>query len=489
MKPIRPISPSEPSLHRDVGQFNRKLAERLKEAARLGADDIARCEAGPADTRLDRKILSLGLLDEEVLLPLTCEVMGLPFLESSVGAQPDPAVISRLTSEYLRAQSAFPLAAETGEVHFALSDPGNFSLRDELSFLAGKNVQFVGTTASTIRDLFARSEETKPTAISIAGPKPLAADPLNFDGPVVKYVQDMLADAVLAGASDVHYEATEGGFRLRLRVHGVLRAYGSMPSLPAATVAARLKVLADLNVSERRLPQDGRFESSLAGRKVDFRVSTLPTKWGESIVCRILDPKALRLGWQALGFAEKLTEQIKSVLGRPHGLFLVTGPTGSGKTTTLYTALHELNTLGRKIITVEDPVEYTIPGVQQVQVQSEIGLDFGRVLRSILRHDPNVILIGEIRDQDTAEIAIRAAQVGRLVLSTLHTSTPAGARARLVDLGVPGFLVDDVLIAVLGQELAPADCEACGGKGCGTCGGTGVNGRRVRAELVTGKAI
>ncbi|NBZ90078.1 GspE/PulE family protein [Stagnihabitans tardus] len=489
MKIIRPASPSEPSLHRDVGHFNQKLAERLKEAAYLGANEIARCEAGSSDMRLDRKILSLGLLDEEVLLPHTCAVMGLPFLDSSVGAKPDSSVLARLTSDYLRSQSAFPLATETGDVLFALSDPGNLPLRDELSFLAGKGIQFIGATASTIRDLFGHSEEGKPSEIAIVGSKPLATDPLSFDGPVVKYVQDMLADAVLAGASDVHYEATEEGFRLRFRVHGVLRSYQSMPSLSAATVAARLKVLADLNVAERRLPQDGRFESSLAGRKVDFRVSTLPTKWGESIVCRILDPKALRLGWQALGFAEELTEQVKSILGRPHGLFLVTGPTGSGKTTTLYTALHELNTLGRKIITVEDPVEYTIPGVQQVQVQSEIGLDFGRVLRSILRHDPNVILIGEIRDQDTAEIAIRAAQVGRLVLSTLHTSTPAGARARLVDLGVPGFLVDDVLIAVLGQELAPADCEACGGKGCGACGGTGVSGRRVRAELVTGKAI
>jgi general secretion pathway protein E len=467
-----------------VAEFNQKLAERLKNSAALGPTDIARCETSNADTRLDRRILALGLLDEEVLLPIVCDILGIAFLQNATAAQADLTRLDRLTPDYLRAQSAFPLAADRGGFVFVVSDPGNAALRSELSFLAEEPSTFVGATAATIRELFSSLDEG-PRATS---PAPSADIPVpdanSFDGPVVKYVQEMLADAVLAGASDVHYEATEVGYRIRFRVHGILRPYQSSNQASALTVAARLKVLADLNVAERRMPQDGRFEANLAGRRVDFRVSTLPTQWGESIVCRLLDPKALRLGWQALGFAQDLSERVKAVLGQPHGLFLVTGPTGSGKTTTLYTALHELNTAGRKIITVEDPVEYSIPGIQQVQVQADIGLDFGRVLRSILRHDPNVILIGEIRDQDTAEIAVRAAQVGRLVLSTLHTSTPAGARSRLVDLGVPGFLVDDVLVAVLGQELVPAECTECGGTGCTICAGSGVSGRKIRAELV-----
>jgi general secretion pathway protein E len=210
-----------------------------------------------------------------------------------------------------------------------------------------------------------------------------------------------------------------------------------------------------MNISERRLPQDGRIAQVISGRLIDFRVSSIPTQFGESIVCRILDPKSLQRGWKDLGFAQDVSNWIVEKIEQPSGLFLVTGPTGSGKTTTLYTALSHLNAPERKIITVEDPIEYSLPGIEQIQVHEEIGLTFARALRSILRQDPNVIMIGEIRDEETAAMACRAAMVGRMVLSTLHTNSAEGAYNRLMDLGVPRYLIDDVLHGVLAQELAP----------------------------------
>jgi general secretion pathway protein E len=375
----------------------------------------------------------------------------------------------------------------TSNIRIATNDPGNAALLEEIAFHLDRPVAPVGATTATIRTLLAQLET--PAAQPITGSDVQAqrdAEALRraeTDGPVIRFVQEKLTDAVLQGASDVHVECAEDGYAVRFRLNGLLVPQRVDPSLDAAAVIARLKVMAGANVAERRLPQDGRLEATIAGRKVDFRFSSLPTSYGESIVARVLDPKALRLGWDRLGFDADIVARIKAILDRPSGLFLVTGPTGSGKTTTLYTAVAHLNQPRRKIVTVEDPVEYNLRGVQQVQVQEEIGLTFARVLRGVLRHDPNVILIGEIRDAETAEIAVRAAQVGRLVLSTLHTNSAAGALNRLVDLGVPEFLVRDVLRGVLGQELLLTPCTACGGAGCQTCGGTGVGGRRLTAEL------
>ena len=273
------------------------------------------------------------------------------------------------------------------------------------------------------------------------------------DGPVIRFVSEVFDEAVSSGASDIHFEAQEGGLRIRLRKQGILKIHPIDRSLNTTSVLARVKVMASMNVSERRLPQDGRITSNIAGRKVDFRISSVPTSFGESIVARVLDPKALRLGWEKLGFNSETAKKITDIIEQPSGLFLVTGPTGSGKTTTLYTALAHLNQEGRKIITVEDPIEYNLPGLEQVQVHDEIGMTFARALRSFLRQDPNIIMIGEIRDEETAEIACRAALVGRMVLSTLHTNSPEGAETRLMDLGVPQYIVKDVLRGVLGQRL------------------------------------
>ncbi len=450
------------------------------------AVERARAVAAQDGTRVDRILLRLGLIEEAAILPLLCEMLGVGMLEEGAGAA-DAGLARILTLPYLSARVIVPLRSPGHEVRIATTDPGNAALLEELVFHLDRPVVPLGATTATIRHLLAGIEASEPVP---GGPDAQiqrdseALRRAEADGPVIRFVQEKLTDAVLQGASDLHVESTEDGYAVRFRLSGVLVPQRIDAALEAAAIIARLKVMAGVNVAERRLPQDGRLEATIAGRKVDFRFSSLPTHFGESIVARVLDPKALRLGWDKLGFEADVVERIKAILDRPSGLFLVTGPTGSGKTTTLYTAVTHLNQPRRKIVTVEDPVEYNLRGVQQVQVQEEIGLSFARVLRGVLRHDPNVILIGEIRDAETAEIAVRAAQVGRLVLSTLHTNSAAGALNRLVDLGVPEFLVRDVLRGVLGQELVLNPCSSCSGAGCTACGGTGVGGRRLTAELL-----
>lgn len=444
---------------------------------------VARQEQG----RLDRIILRLGLMEEAELLPVVCDLHGISMVPE-IGAEADATLADRLGHAYIAARLVVPLAGTGPAVPVAAVDPLDQSLMDELAFHLERPVVAYGATTAVIRKLLAKLDDPKATE---AGERVRQVERdvetlrrSDAEGPVIRFVQEKLADAVLQGASDFHLEASDDSYTLRFRISGVLVPQRVDRSLDPATVVARLKVMAGVNVAERRLPQDGRLETLIAGRKIDFRFSSLPTHDGESIVARVLDPKSLRLGWEKLGFDDGIVARVKAILDRPNGLFLVTGPTGSGKTTTLYTAISHLNSPRRKIVTVEDPVEYNILGVQQVQVHDEIGLSFARVLRGVLRHDPNVILVGEIRDPETAEIAVRAAQVGRLVLSTLHTNSAAGAMPRLVDLGVPDYLVRDVLRGVLGQELMLTPCPACGGRGCEPCEGTGVSGRKLRAELL-----
>lgn len=475
----------------DLPKFNAALLEALRSEPSIDAAALDRASsiATQETARVDRVLLRLGLIDEAVLLPQVCQVLRIPFI-----ASPAEMVLHdcarQLTAPYLSAQVIAPLRSPDGSAALLMADPANTTQQAEITFHLDQTLPIAGATTATIRALLATLE--LPADISEQHRQAQTARDaetlrrVETDGPVIKFVQEKLAAAVIAGASDVHFESTEHGIDLRLRINGMLVPQRVDPLLAPAAIMARLKVMADVNVAERRLPQDGRMEAMIAGRKIDFRFSSLPTQWGESIVCRVLDPKALRLGWDRLGFPAEIIAKVKTILERPSGLFLVTGPTGSGKTTTLYTAISSLNSAGRKIITVEDPVEYNLPGVQQVQVHEEIGLSFPRVLRGILRHDPNVILVGEIRDEETAEIAVRAAQVGRLVLSTLHTNSAAGAVTRLVDLGVPEFLVRDVLRGVLGQELLVTPCPGCGGAGCAACSGTGVGERRLAAELWEG---
>lgn len=458
---------------------------RLAEPAALAR---ASTIAGQENAPLDRILLRLGLIEEEILVPAVSAVLGIPTLAGNAVAQIDAAAAQTLTTAYMSSKIIAPLAGKGPVIEIVTADPGNAELLAEIAFHLDRPVTPVGASTTTIRTLLAGlapSPEANGHALQAQTQRDVETlRRSEADGPVIKFVQEKLTDAVIAGASDVHFESAEDGFALRYRINGVLVLQRSDPTLNPASIIARLKVMAQVNVAERRLPQDGRIEAMIAGRKIDFRFSSLPTHWGESIVCRVLDPKALRLGWDRLGFEAELVQRLKAILERPSGMFLVTGPTGSGKTTTLYTALSHLNTVGRKIVTVEDPVEYNLSGIQQVQIHEDIGLSFARVLRSVLRHDPNVIFIGEIRDHETAEIAVRAAQVGRLVLSTLHTNAANKAVPRLVDLGVPEFLVRDVLRGVLGQELEIMLCPSCGGPGCTICRQTGVAERRLRAELL-----
>jgi general secretion pathway protein E len=464
-----------------------QLLDRIATCGLVEPKALERADAIAAQnhSRVDRILLQLGLIDESLLLPVLCETLDIGLLDEGE-ALIDVTVARTLTLPYLSAHVIAPLLSQGPTVRFATTDPGNSALFDELAFHLDRPVEPIGATTAAVRKLLAGLETSEtPTTSEVQVQRD--TDMLRraeTDGPVIRFVQEKLTDAVLQGASDVHVECTEDGYAVRFRLNGVLVPQRVDGALDALAVIARLKVMAGVNVAERRLPQDGRLETTIAGRKIDFRFSSLPTHFGESIVARVLDPKALRLGWDRLGFEAEVIARIKAILDRPSGLFLVTGPTGSGKTTTLYTAVGHLNQPKRKIVTVEDPVEYNLRGVQQVQVHEEIGLTFARVLRGVLRHDPNVILIGEIRDAETAEIAVRAAQVGRLVLSTLHTNSAAGALNRLVDLGVPEFLVRDVLRGVLGQELVLTPCPVCGGAGCKTCERTGVGGRRLRAELM-----
>jgi general secretion pathway protein E len=321
------------------------------------------------------------------------------------------------------------------------------------------------------------------------------------DAPVIRLVDRMIAEALAARASDIHLEPTEAGLRLRLRIDGVLRAREAPPAALHPALVSRIKVMAGLDIAEKRLPQDGRASASVQGRDIDVRVSTLPTVHGESVVLRLLDKAQAPLDLDALGFAADLRDGIDRVLRATSGIVLVTGPTGSGKTTTLYAALQRLDTDAANVVTVEDPVEYRLADINQIQVRPRIGLDFATVLRSVLRHDPDVVLIGEIRDSETARIAVQAALTGHLVLSTLHTNDAASAVTRLVDMGVEPYLITSTLRAVLAQRLVRRLCGKCcrqvpaaglGQPGDGTLGvaagcdacGDGYRGRAAIGELL-----
>lgn len=434
-----------------------ELDALFEHCAEIDDSDLARARslAQAREITLDRAVLSLGLMAENRVLGIVARSSGIEFCESPdlAGLAPSHALLRRYQ------QDKSIVVVEDDERRFLVfaSDPANERTRRELEFYLEGEIKLIATTSRAIDQLHSAfdtgpddeiSQEQKERDLE-------RVDVASTEAPVVRQVNQLLSRAVDERASDVHFEVQEDGLRVRFRIDGRLTKRTVDRSLRPDAVLARVKVLAGLNVSERRLPQDGRIELVIAGRSVDFRVSSVPTQYGESVVCRVLDPGAQKLDWTELGFDRALAKRIRALIERPSGLFLVTGPTGSGKTTTLYTALTQLNTLDRKIITVEDPIEYSLDGIEQVQVDASLGLTFARVLRSVLRQDPDVLMIGEIRDGETAEIACRAALVGRLVLSTLHTGSPDAAKTRLLDLGVEQYLVDDVLVGVLGQRLVP----------------------------------
>ena len=378
-----------------------------------------------------------------------------------------------LDENIIRRHNVLPLRRGGGRMSIAIADPADLAVFDEIKFHAGVDIESVLVAKDELGIAIERycsgRSDRELAELEGDGGQPVGtsfgtSERTVDEAPIVKYVHEVLADAIDAGASDIHFEPYEAAYRIRTRVNGILRETSRPPPSVGPRLAARLKVMSDLDVTERRLPQDGRFKVNLGGERhgtVDFRVSSLPTMHGEKMVLRILDRSSASMDIERLGMADDQRERYLDALGQPQGMILVTGPTGSGKTVSLYAGLKLLNNEQRNIATAEDPVEINIEGINQVQVNARIGLDFSTALRAFLRQDPDVVMVGEIRDRDTAETAIKAAQTGHLVLSTLHTNSATATLGRLRAMGVPAFNVATSVALIVAQRLARVLCPAC----------------------------
>jgi general secretion pathway protein E len=434
----------------------------------------------------------------------TAETLGLDWT-SDVPALPPRELLAPLPMQYARRHLVLPLGPARGPLTVALADPLALAPLDDLRFVYERPVRPLVVPAAALRDAIARAYEAA-AHDEAAAPAVLRAeldgrlelgdvgldafverpDLLDADdeAPVVRLVNALLADATKARASDIHIEPYERSLAVRFRIDGVLHDVLAPPVRLAAALASRVKVMAGLDVAERRLPQDGRLAVRMAGRDVDVRVSIVPTAFGERVALRLLDRTDAGLALEELGLTPALVARVAPLLRRTHGIVLVTGPTGSGKTTTLYAALRRVSDGSRNVMTIEDPIEYQLPGIAQMQVHPRIGLGFATGLRAILRQDPDVILVGEIRDRETVEIALQAALTGHLVLATLHTNDAPSAMTRLLDMGVEPYLIASSVVAVLAQRLVRRTCAACAGAGCAACRRTGFHGRTGIHELL-----
>jgi general secretion pathway protein E len=487
--------------------------------ARLGlqAEAVERARARRSQTgaSLADLLADAHVVDPRAWSQAVAEEIGLPFHDDLGWHATDPALLQRLPMGVAMRYAALPVGTADGAIQLAVGDlaaPDALGLLEDLRVLFSCPIRPVLAPADLIREAIARAYDaaTRPAATVLEG---LTAAPLDRlaaaldeprdlldvdqDAPLVRFVNALLAEALAARASDVHLGPFEHGVVVRFRIDGILQDVLTPPRHLHAALVSRLKVMAGLDIAERRLPQDGRMRLRAAGRDVDVRVSTVPTIFGERIVLRLLDQAATPLAIDQLGLRPESLAIVRQLLNRNHGIVLATGPTGSGKTTTLYAALSHIAQHERKaknIITIEDPVEYQLPGVGQIQVSPKINLTFAHGLRSILRQDPDVIMVGEIRDRETAEIAIHAALTGHLVLSTLHTTDSLGAVTRLLDMGIEPFLVSSALAAVIGQRLVRRVCLGCrkrgeadpwvAGSGCSECRQTGYRGRTGIYELL-----
>ena len=439
-----------------------------------------------------------------------------------------PDVLSLIPAKVAQMYKCLPVGFAGGMLQVALAEPLDPAKADEINFIAKRDVQIVvadpGEIARAVERLYGQEEnesfaeilkelgdEKLERVAKAAGDDVKVAEELANQVPIVKFVNLVLQQAVQDRASDIHFEPFETEFRIRYRVDGALYEMAPPPKHLALPVASRIKIMANLNISEMRLPQDGRINLNIAGKQVDLRVSTLPTAFGESIVLRVLDRSSVNLEIESLGFPKYVYDFVTEVIQRPNGIFVVTGPTGCGKTTTLYSCLRRVNTIDSKLLTAEDPVEFDIEGIMQVAINEAQGMTFAKALKSFLRQDPDIIMVGEMRDLETAQISIQASLTGHLVLSTLHTNDSPGAVTRLVDMGVEPFLISSTLMAVLGQRLVRTICKNCRtpfepteqqlsllglsphdlgdkvfhyGRGCSTCNDTGYKGRKGIYELL-----
>ncbi|BBL78621.1 type II secretion system protein E [Rubrobacter xylanophilus] len=507
------------------GEKNRSVWSLLLSEGRLTEEQLHRAvEAQRHDPRdLGQILVSLGYISAEDLARARARRLGLGYLEPSE-RDVDPAALGLVPEKVLRRHRALPLRIEGGRLVAALADPTDLQALDDLRMLSGHPVTPVVATEEAIRrlqiKLFAVDERVSGLLREAASGDERENDDLDLgagagaeERPIIRLVSSILQQAISDGASDIHLEPHPGRLAVRVRVDGLLRETMSIPRRLQSGVVSRLKLVSGLDIAERRLPQDGRFSVRIGEQKVDFRVASLPTVHGEKLVLRLLDNSHAAARLPELGLSPELYRRYEEVFRRPYGAVLVTGPTGSGKSTTLYATLAELNSPQKNIITVEDPVEYRIEGINQIQVNPRIGLSFASALRSILRSDPDIVMIGEIRDHETAKIAVESALTGHLVLATLHTSDAPGALTRLTDMGVEPFLTASAVDCVIAQRLARRLCERCrkpqepdrkllenigfpfellSGEetnfhqavGCEWCGGTGYRGRIGIYELM-----
>ena len=470
--------------------------------------------------RLGRVLVDLGLLTEDKVAQGLARQLNLRYVDLKSHSF-NRAVVAKLPEAAARRFRAVALEERGAKLVVGMADPTDLFAFDELTRILKRDVEPALVTETlllqALDQAYRRTEEISGLARELEddlGTKTVDFGALGAtlgaeDAPVVKLLQSLFEDATQVGASDIHVEPQEDRLRIRFRIDGELHVQAEADLRVAQALALRLKLMSGLDISERRLPQDGRFNVLVRASAVDVRISTMPTQHGESVVMRLLNRASGLLGLDSLGMPAPMLARFREIIGRVSGTVLVTGPTGSGKTTTLYAALKELNTPARKIITVEDPVEYQVAGLNQIQVNEKIDLSFAAVLRSVLRQDPDVILVGEMRDTETAQIGLRAAITGHMVLSTLHTRDAAGAPTRMLDMGVPRFMVATALQAVIAQRLVRLVCEGCAeehapsaqearfletlgaaaggfkrGRGCGHCNGSGYRGRHGVYEML-----
>jgi len=478
------------------------VAALLRARELLPAETLAalRAECAATGRPLAAAVVEEGWLERGVLVAAVAAHLGLPV--TAAPAELPPGLVALVPGAIARRYAVVPVRDGGRWLELAAADPFAAGPAGDLAFALGREVRLAVADPDAVTRLLRRHYGAPEAAAGDRGAVEL--ERAAAAAPVVRFVDQVLAQAVRERASDVHFEPFEDDFKVRGRVDGTLRELAAPPAGLAPAVVSRLKVLAGLNIAERRVPQDGRLRVAADGRSVDLRISTLPTQAGESVVLRVLDPAAVPLELGELGMSAGVEAGLRAVLRRPHGIVLVTGPTGSGKTTTLYSCLRLLNRVSVKILTAEDPVEYEIEGVMQLAVNPAIGLTFAAALRSFLRQDPDVLMVGEIRDLETAQVAIQAALTGHLVLSTLHTNDAAGAVTRLIDLGVEPYLLAATLEGVLAQRLVRGVCPGCResgpappalleelapeaavlagrevgrGRGCAACRRTGCRGR------------
>jgi general secretion pathway protein E len=427
--------------------------------------DRARRVALESDQRLDAVLIQLGLVSERGLADAYASLLSLPITPVDHYPSAEPVLLDRLSGTFLRHARALPLTADDDTLTLAAADPLDPFTPAAVAVATGRRVQLEVAVPIELETALNRlyPEADQAAADSDA---PLEDDAerlkdLASEAPVIRMVNLLITRAVETQASDIHIEPFEDRLRVRYRYDGVLHEAESPPRQLAAAITSRIKIMARLDIAERRMPQDGRIKMAVRGQDVDFRVSTIPSLYGETVVLRILDRTAVVFDYARLGLSPAVIQKLGRSLELPNGIVLVTGPTGSGKTTTLYAGLLALNGVTRKIITVEDPIEYQLQGINQIQVRSQIGLTFASLLRSILRQDPDVIMVGEIRDGETAQIAVQAALTGHLVLSTLHTNSAAAAVTRLRDMGVEDYLLTAVLRGIMAQRLIRRLCPEC----------------------------